>query len=249
MAATKFRFLSSFLDRMRCDEIIVRHDTEPAMTYLVDRVKEFRMPRKTTIQPNIRAEHQGVGAVERAHRTLQAEIRALRFDYKARTGEDILPGDVLFAWLARHSAWVVTRFEPRGNSGSTPYEMRNGTAYKSPIVPFAETVMIRIPLDPPGTRKKLDTVGEGHLGWQDGRERCTHRSFPLRHDHRKNSSPPAGRVALPAGGPEAGGLQNLGPRHVAKQVAQYLALFSPHQAGGSRRPVWCAAPRGHGNHV
>ena len=37
------------------------------------------------------------------------------------------------------------------------YEARNGIPYKTPIVPFAEIVMVRVPIDPPGLRKKLDT--------------------------------------------------------------------------------------------
>ena len=37
------------------------------------------------------------------------------------------------------------------------WEVRNGLTYKSPIVPWAEIVMILVPRDPPGLRKKLDT--------------------------------------------------------------------------------------------
>ena len=38
----------------------------------------------------------------------------------------------------------------------TAYEARNGMPYKSPIVPFGEVVMVRVPIDPPCLRKKLD---------------------------------------------------------------------------------------------
>ena len=38
----------------------------------------------------------------------------------------------------------------------TAYEARNGMPYKSPIVTFGEVVMVRVPIDPPGLRKKLD---------------------------------------------------------------------------------------------
>ena len=155
--AFAIRFVSSFLDRMRCDEVRLKHDNEPSLTQLVDKVKCFRMPRKTTLEPIIRAEHEMVGAVERAHRTLQANMRAMKLDIKARFLFDLVPGHTLFAWLARHVAWCVTRFQPRGARGTTAYESRTGNCYKSPLVPFAETVMVRVPIDPPGMRRKLDS--------------------------------------------------------------------------------------------
>ena len=33
------RFVASFLDRVRCDEVRVRHDNEPSLVQLVDKVK------------------------------------------------------------------------------------------------------------------------------------------------------------------------------------------------------------------
>ena len=59
------RFLASFLDRMRCDEVRLKHDNEPSMVQLVDKVRTMRAPRKTTLEPIIRAEHEMIGAAER----------------------------------------------------------------------------------------------------------------------------------------------------------------------------------------
>jgi hypothetical protein len=78
-------------------------------------------------------------------------------DVKARTGEAIIPGRALFPWMVRHVGWSLTRFQPHGSRGQTSFESRTGTIYKSALVNFAETVMIRVPIDPPGLRKKLDT--------------------------------------------------------------------------------------------
>ena len=38
----------------------------------------------------------------------------------------------------------------------TAYEARNGMPYKSPILLFGEVVVVLVPIDPPGLRKKLD---------------------------------------------------------------------------------------------
>ena len=56
--AFAIRFLSSFLDRMRCDEVKLKYDNEPGMKQLVHMVRNFRSPRKTTLEPIIRAEHE-----------------------------------------------------------------------------------------------------------------------------------------------------------------------------------------------
>ena len=71
--------------------------------------------------------------------------------HRTRTGEDVVPGHALFQWMLRH-----TRFQPQSHRGGTPWEIRTGTCYKSPLLPFLEACMIRVPVDPPGLRRKLD---------------------------------------------------------------------------------------------
>lgn len=132
-------------------------DNEPALVQLVDKVAEFRMPRGMLKEPIVRAERQGVGAVERAHRSLQATTRALKLDYLARADTDVVPGHVLFPWMLRHSAWLTNRFQPRGPKGTTAYEARYGSPYKAALAAFGEVIMVRVPIDPPGLRRKLDT--------------------------------------------------------------------------------------------
>ena len=76
------------------------HDNEPAMVQLAERIRDFRAPRKTQLEPIVRAEHEGVAVVERFHQTLQAHVRAMRLDFRARTGENIAPGHALWTALA-----------------------------------------------------------------------------------------------------------------------------------------------------
>ena len=55
--------LASILDRMRCDEVRLHYDNESSTVQLAERVQALRSPRKTTLEPIIRAEHDEVGAV------------------------------------------------------------------------------------------------------------------------------------------------------------------------------------------
>jgi hypothetical protein len=151
----------------------VRYDNEVSLVCLVEKVKAFRHPRVTTLEPIVRAEHAAVGAVDRAHRSVQGATRSLVLDMRARTGLNVQPGHCLFAYMVRHSSWAFSRFQPRGPRGITAFENRNGYSYKSPLVPFGEIVMVRVPVDPPGLRKKLDTqwikgVWVGRMDENDG---------------------------------------------------------------------------------
>ena len=91
---------------------------------------------------------------------LKEHIRVFKLQHRlgirARTGEDSVPGHALFQWMLRHAAWSHSRFQPQSHRGGTPWEIRTGTCYKSPLLPFMEACMIRVPINPPGLRRKLD---------------------------------------------------------------------------------------------
>ena len=131
------------------------------MRLLAEKTAAFRH-RTTILEPINRAEHQSVGGVERAHHSIQAATRALRLDIRTRTGEDIVPGHAFFQWMLRHAAWSHNRFQPQSHRFGTPWEIRTGTCYKSLLLPLMEACMIRVPIDPPGLRRKLD------VQWMNG---------------------------------------------------------------------------------
>ena len=54
-----------------------------------------------------------------------------------------LPSDsILLAWLIRHAAWCLTRFQVK-NDGRTAFVRVFGKAYTSQVLPFAERVMYK----------------------------------------------------------------------------------------------------------
>ena len=168
------RSSSSFVDKLRAEKTRLRCDNGPAVRLLAEKIAAFRHPRTTVLDPNKRAEHQSVGGVERAHQSIQAATRALRLDIRAKAGEDIVPGHALLQWMLRHAAWPHNRFQPQSHRGGTPWEIRTGTCYKSPLLPFWKACMIRVPIDPPGLRRKLDVqwmkgIWVGRLDESDGR--------------------------------------------------------------------------------
>ena len=116
------RSSSSFVDKWRAEKTRLRYENELAMRLLAEKIAAVRHPRTTILEPINRAEHQSGGGVESAHQSVQAATRALRMDIRARTGEDIVPGDALFQWMVRHahgrtidSSLRVTEAVPLGN--------------------------------------------------------------------------------------------------------------------------------------
>ena len=162
------RSSSSFVDKLRAEKTRLRYDNEPAMRLLAEKIAST-----TILEPINRAEHQSVVGAERAHQSIQAATRVLRLDIRTKTGEDVVPGHALFQWMLRLAAWSHNRFRRQSHRGGTPWEIRTGTCHKSPLLPFMETCMIRVPVDPPGLRRKLDVqwmegIWVGRLDESDG---------------------------------------------------------------------------------
>ena len=115
------KYCAAFLDSTHAAEVTVRVDNEPALVQMAEAVGDVRVPRVTRVEKINRAEHQQIGAAERAHRTLQAQIRPMGLDLKARTNGKVhvIPGHKLYGWMVRHAPWLLVRYQPHGTSGMT----------------------------------------------------------------------------------------------------------------------------------
>ena len=56
------------------------------------------------------------------------------------------PSRFLNAWDGRHAAWIINRFQPRGN-GKTPYFSMRGRNYSGLVVDFGENVLFKLVTD------------------------------------------------------------------------------------------------------
>ena len=45
----------------------------------------------------------------------------------------------------RHAAWVLTRYNVRGDTRMTPYETTRGQKYRKEILPLGEQILARLP--------------------------------------------------------------------------------------------------------
>ncbi|CAK0858488.1 unnamed protein product [Prorocentrum cordatum] len=125
------------------DRIVLKHDQEASITALAREIKAQRKA-PTMVETAQRANHQGVGGVERANEELGKQIRALLFSVGDNYKRELPAEHGLLPWLIRHAGWQLNRFTVHGN-GKTTYEVLKGRPYRGELVNFAECVWARDP--------------------------------------------------------------------------------------------------------
>ena len=118
-------------------------DGEPSIVEIARRVPSRRDRTTILAQTNVGG-HQEIGAVERANRTVQAQLRAYYLDVQDRMKVRVIPGTQLFPWMLRHSVWTVVRCHAYQRTKQIPYERTRGCRHESSLVPFGEVVMAKI---------------------------------------------------------------------------------------------------------
>jgi len=110
---------------------------------LANRMADQRQHQTLTRQTPRRS-HQSNSSVERYHQALQAQVRALRSAWQARSGLELRTEDRAVTWLVRHAAWLIQRYQPH-TRGPTSYDLIRGTPYQGRIVEFGEIVLVLEP--------------------------------------------------------------------------------------------------------
>eukprot|EP00971_Amphidinium_carterae_P277830 5514666-Amphidinium_carterae.1 len=101
-------WLTSSLRALGAQPWRIHTDAEEAVSALAVAAAE-RLPGSTVIRAP-RASHASIGAVERYHAELHGTVRALRADLEQRLNRKVPLTCGLYAWLVKHSAWVIPRY-------------------------------------------------------------------------------------------------------------------------------------------
>ena len=87
--------------RLRCDN-------EPAIMAVATRVKE-KLPDRLLVENSPKYSSSSNGAAERAIRTLNEQLKTMRYDLEGRYGIRITPNSTVWLWMVRHAASSVNR--------------------------------------------------------------------------------------------------------------------------------------------
>eukprot|EP00971_Amphidinium_carterae_P132988 2633531-Amphidinium_carterae.2 len=116
--------LKKFVMENGFGQSIIQVDKEPAILQLAqEAVKELTIPWRHSSSHT----HQGQGPIERLHKTLYAQVRAIKFDlvdrYNLQTPDNV--SEALLPWMLQHTCFTINR-HPVHTDGMTKYERRCG---------------------------------------------------------------------------------------------------------------------------
>ncbi len=142
------------------ERIIVKADQEPAIIDVQRGVAKARAGHGTALENSKVGDSNSNGRIERCIQDFKGLVRTLRSDVEAKIGEKINLEHPLVPWLVRHAAHIITRCRVR-EDGRTAYQLMKGRRCNAKLVPFAETVLFKIP-------KTQHRVGDFEDRWERG---------------------------------------------------------------------------------
>ena len=146
------RRIASWVDKLGCNTITIRGDTEGAMNSLIDDVRKARKEGTATIpEPPMKGDSQGNHYAEGAINIIKGAIRTLRAAAESRLGIKLTIQHPLTAFLVE---WAATsrNFYQVGQDGRTAIERLKGHRVAKPSQEFAERVLFL----PPAVKNKSD---------------------------------------------------------------------------------------------
>eukprot|EP00971_Amphidinium_carterae_P223396 4432507-Amphidinium_carterae.1 len=150
-----------FLERLAHGRVLLFADGEPVMRALLERVAAKRPNTMTRYTP--RYSGQAIGRLASMQDLIQGQIRTLKIDIEQRLGEAVPVDAPVFAWLVRHSSWLIARYHVMLN-GRTAYFNTLGVAYQNPVLHFA--CMLRFDISLTGYHARGLRRAKADASWQ-----------------------------------------------------------------------------------
>ena len=135
--------VKNFVQNLGLTRAVLQTDGESSLVSVISEVRSsVGFPCST--RKSTPYDPQSNGAAEGSVNILKGMIRTLtsvvNVNYQVRVG----PRDWIFAWIVRHSAWLVSRFSPKGPQKRSAYQIVYGTPYRGEIVMMGETLMVKV---------------------------------------------------------------------------------------------------------
>ena len=117
--------------------------------------------------------HQSQGTVERFHKTLYGQVRAIRIGLADHLNIDADHLDAAFMpWIIQHATFQINRYLVRSD-GKTSFEKVFKKPQRSPIVHFGERVLAHIQSQPPAQKLQIRASPQKSFGLWLGKDVIT----------------------------------------------------------------------------
>ena len=129
---------------MANERIVIKADQEVAITDLQRSVARLRKEYGSALEQSRVGDSNSNGRVERAIQDLKGLVRTLRASLEIKVNGKINLSDPIVPLLVRHAAHIINVSRVREN-GRTAWQLMKGRRSRTPLLPFGEVVMFKIP--------------------------------------------------------------------------------------------------------
>ena len=91
--------------------VVMLHSDQELVLVQLSRAVQSRRVKRTLVRRGSRASHQSQGKLENANRVINGVCRAMWLSRENLLQEKLPSDSILMAWLIRHAAWILTRFQ------------------------------------------------------------------------------------------------------------------------------------------
>lgn len=124
------------LDVLGYQRVVLKSEQKPTIMALKRNLQQ-RWTKESTLEDTPCYDHRSNGAVERAVRSIQEQVRTMEADPDIKSGLQVGPGVNFFVrliqWMAEHDSCIIRRFKV-GQDGRTAYERTKGRKSNRPFV-------------------------------------------------------------------------------------------------------------------
>ena len=147
------KVITSFITQLGYTTVKLRSDNEPVIKKVVAKIaaalREGKAPGaaglKIIFEEIPRYSSQSLGHMGAFQRLLRGDVLTLRYCVEAEYGMTLHTSHNLWPWLVRWCSIIRSRFAVKANQ-RTAYQDAFDTSCTAPLVPFAETVLVKIPV-------------------------------------------------------------------------------------------------------
>ena len=126
------------------ERIVIKADQEAVITDLQRNVAQLRKGYGSALEQSRVGDSNSNGRVERVIQDLKGLVRTLKAALEINTGGKINLSDPIVPMLVRHAAHIINVSRVR-ESGRTAWQLMKGRRSRTPVLPFGEVVMFKIP--------------------------------------------------------------------------------------------------------